>query len=261
MGEFRYAIALALLVVVAPQGVAAQTAAPAKDVQDPRDPICRVIESVARANALPIEFFTRVIWQESRFRPDVIGPVTRSGERAEGIAQFMPATAAERSLVEPFNPDEALPKSGEFLAELRDEFGNLGLAAAAYNAGPPRVRDFIAGSRDLPAETRNYVVAVTGRPVDDWLKPAAGTSIARITSDRPVRSATTSCHDLVALLERTPNPLTTLWHGRNVPGWCRALHHPDTSICGPVHLMMPADTATSPTIPRSHVRLFKTSSR
>ena len=62
----------------------------------------------------------------------------------------MPGTAAERGPFEPFNPVEALPKSGEFLAELRDEFGNLGLAAAAYNAGPQRLRDFLAGLRDLP---------------------------------------------------------------------------------------------------------------
>jgi soluble lytic murein transglycosylase-like protein len=43
---------------------------------------------------LPVEFFARLIWQESRLRPDAIGPVTRSGKRAQGIAQFMPATAA-----------------------------------------------------------------------------------------------------------------------------------------------------------------------
>jgi hypothetical protein len=260
MGEFRFVVALALLVVAGPQGATAQTAAPAKEVPDPHDPICHLIESVARANALPIEFFTRVIWQESRFQPDVVGPLTRSGERAEGIAQFMPATAAEHSLVEPFNPDEALPKSGEFLAELRAEFGNLGLAAAAYNAGPPRVREFIAGSRDLPVETHNYVIAVTGRPVEDWVKPAAGTSIARMTSDRPAGSATTNCHDLVALLVRTPNPLITLWRGRNVPSWCGGLHYPDTSICGPVHLITSAVTASS-AVPRSHVHLSKTSSR
>ena len=84
----------------------------------------------------------------------------------------MPGTAAERSLLDPFNPVEALPKSAAFLAELRDRFGNLGLAAAAYNAGPQRVRDFVAGSRGLPAETRNYVLAVTGHPIEEWLKPA-----------------------------------------------------------------------------------------
>jgi soluble lytic murein transglycosylase-like protein len=60
-------------------------------------------------------------------------PVTRSGQRAQGIAQFMPGTAAERGLGEPFNAVEVLSKSAEFLVELRDQFGNLGLAAAAYN--------------------------------------------------------------------------------------------------------------------------------
>ena len=77
--------------------------------------------------------------------PDARGPVTRSGHRAEGIAQFMPYTADERGLLDPFNPVAALPKAAEFLRELRAEFGNLGLAAAAYNAGPGRVRRVLDG--------------------------------------------------------------------------------------------------------------------
>ena len=114
-----------------------------------------MIESAARAHDLPVEFFARVIWQESRFRADAVGPVTRSGARARGIAQFMPGTAAERQLLDPFDPVQALPKSAEFLNELRQQFGNLGLAAAAYNAGPRRVREWLAGSGPMPAETRN----------------------------------------------------------------------------------------------------------
>src|SRR4051794_13084273 len=106
--------------------------------------ICRAIEAAARAQGLPFGFFARLIWQESRFRHDAVGPVTRSGLRAEGIAQFMPYTAAERLLLDPFDPAQALPKSAEFLKELLAEFGNLGFAAAAYNAGPQRVRDWIA---------------------------------------------------------------------------------------------------------------------
>src|SRR5271163_2396221 len=66
--------------------------------------ICLVIEAAAAANGLPLEFFARVIWQESRFRADAVGPVTRSGLRARGIAQFMPVTAAERLLHDPFDP-------------------------------------------------------------------------------------------------------------------------------------------------------------
>ena len=107
--------------------------------------LCPLIQSVAAQNELPVEFFARLIWQESRLRPDAVGPVTRSGKRAQGIAQFMPATAAERFLLDAFDPAQALPKSAEFLRELRGKFGNLGLAAAAYNAGPQRVQDWLSG--------------------------------------------------------------------------------------------------------------------
>jgi hypothetical protein len=122
---------------------------------------------------LPIEFFVRVIWQESRLRPDAVGPMTRSGWQAQGIAQFVPPTAAERFLVDPFDPAQALPKSAEFLRELRDQFGNLGLAAAAYNAGGQRVRDWFAGRRQLPSETQAYVRIVTGRSAEEWIRPGS----------------------------------------------------------------------------------------
>src|SRR6202165_5866750 len=114
----------------------AQKAADNARDSDTREAMCLMIESAARANDLPLEFFARVIWQESRFQSDAVGPPTRSGRRAQGIAQFMPGTASERRLLDPFDPVQALPKSAEFLNELRKPFGHLGLAAAAYNAGP-----------------------------------------------------------------------------------------------------------------------------
>jgi Transglycosylase SLT domain len=132
--------------------------------------ICQAIASAATANRLPLEFFVRVIWQESRFKADAVGPLTRGGQRAQGIAQFMPATAAERLLHNPFDPAEALTKSAAFLRELQDQFGNLGLAAAAYNAGPQRVRDWLVGKRFLPAETETYVRRVTGRSAQQWAR-------------------------------------------------------------------------------------------
>jgi len=161
-----------------------------------------MIESAARANGLPLEFFARVIWQESRFQSDAVGPVTRSGQRAQGIAQFMPGTASERRLLDPFDPVQALPKSAEFLSELRSQFGNLGLAAAAYNAGPRRVQEWLAGTGPMPQETRNYVVAITGSTVDDW----AGASK---TSKPPDRAPNASCRELMAMLRRAPNPFVT----------------------------------------------------
>jgi hypothetical protein len=133
--------------------------------------LCRTIASAAAQNDLPFEFFSRIIWQESRFNSGAIGPVTRGGQRAQGIAQFMPATALERSLSDPFDPFEALPKSAEFLRELRTQFGNLGFAAAAYNAGPQRVRDWLDGKRTLPPETQAYVRKVTGHSAQEWMLP------------------------------------------------------------------------------------------
>jgi hypothetical protein len=170
---------------------------PAAAQANTREAICLMIESAAKAHDLPLEFFARVIWQESRFQPGAIGPVTRSGQRAQGIAQFMPGTASERRLLDPFDPVQALPKSAEFLAELRQRFGNLGLAAAAYNAGPRRVQEWIAGIGPMPLETRNYVLAITGATVDDWASGAKA-KLAEMPSPR-------DCRALMALLDRAPN--------------------------------------------------------
>jgi soluble lytic murein transglycosylase-like protein len=94
------------------------------------DAICAALDRSASQNDLPLDFFTRLIWQESRFNPF---SVSRAGAR--GIAQFMPGTAHRIGLSDPFDPIEALPKSAELLRDLRTKFGNLGLAAAAHNAG------------------------------------------------------------------------------------------------------------------------------
>jgi hypothetical protein len=96
---------------------------------------------------------------------------------AQGIAQFMPRVAAERGLVDPFDPSQALLESAKFLGELRMRFGNLGLAAAAYNAGTRRVQDWLSKRGSLPKQTQDYVQVITGRPVADWAPPALATSI------------------------------------------------------------------------------------
>jgi soluble lytic murein transglycosylase-like protein len=165
-----------------------------------QDSICLMIESAARDHGLPVDFFARVIWRESRFKPDAVGPVTRGGERAQGIAQFMPGTAAERRLLDPLDPVQALPKSAEFLQQLRTQFGNLGLAAAAYNAGPRRVREWLDGTGPMPQETRNYVLAITGMSVEEWAAPQAKPSAK--ADEKQGRG----CGELMALLKRAPNP-------------------------------------------------------
>jgi hypothetical protein len=142
---------------------AALTPASAQQSETIDQALCRMIEGAAAAHGLPAGFFTRLIWQESSFRPNVT-----SGAGAQGVAQFMPGTAAERGLGDPFDPEQAIPKSAELLADLRQRFGNLGLAAAAYNGGPARVEAWLEGRGGLPGETRNYVSVITGRTAEDW---------------------------------------------------------------------------------------------
>jgi hypothetical protein len=194
-----------------PRAAPVQKPADAARESDTREAMCLMIESAAKASDLPLEFFARVIWQESRFRSDAVGPMTRRGQRAQGIAQFMPGTASERGLLAPFNPVQALPKSAEFLAELRDQFGNLGLAAAAYNAGPRRVQEWLAGSGGMPQETRSYVLAITGSAIEDWARAGKG-------GKAPERMPTSSCRELMALLKQAPSPFVTELEQRIVLG-------------------------------------------
>jgi hypothetical protein len=151
--------------------------------------VCRVVESAAGLTGIPVALLTRLVWLESRFRPDTTSPAG-----AQGIAQFMPATAAERGLANPFDPEQAIPRAAEFLADLDLRFGNIGLAVAAYNAGPNRVQNWLAGTSLLPAETRAYVQALTGRTAQDW----ATERDLRERAEHPIGG--TSCAETVASL-------------------------------------------------------------
>jgi hypothetical protein len=137
------------------------------NLADPKDrqsaPNCQVLMDAAAAHNLPPDFFVRLIRQESNFDPSSV-----SHKGAQGIAQFMPGTARWRGLADPFEPQQALQESARWLRELREQFGNLGLAAAAYNAGPRRVQEWLGGRGNLPGETRAYVRIITGRSAEEW---------------------------------------------------------------------------------------------
>jgi Transglycosylase SLT domain len=161
-----------------PNAVAAPVPAVARATS--ADTICATLDRSAGQNGLPLDFFTRLIWQESRFNPF---SVSHAG--AQGIAQFMPGTARLVGLINPFDPIQALPKSAALLRELRAQFGNLGLAAAAYNAGPKRIEDWLANRKPLPQETKAYVRIITGRSAQEWTSPEAGTFDAAPAAPAP----------------------------------------------------------------------------
>src|SRR5262249_28640280 len=146
------------------------------------DLLCDTLAASAQQSGLPTSFFSNLIWQESRF---VLRAVSPAG--ALGIAQFMPRTAAAVGLTNPFDPRMALPASARLLGSLFRRFGNLGLAAAAYNAGEARVSNWLSNKSGLPQETRNYVLAITGLPVEHWKAAAQGLQSFKLAKRMPCR--------------------------------------------------------------------------
>jgi Transglycosylase SLT domain len=152
-----------------------------------RQEICETLADAARQNDLPAPFLIRLLYQESSFR---LGAISSAG--ALGIAQFMPETATDRRLDNPFDAVQAIPASARLLHDLYLKFGNLGLAAAAYNAGPKRIQDWLAKRGSLPPETQNYVKTVTGWPAETWATAQAGSPGLKLPQDAP-------CHEVGGL--------------------------------------------------------------
>ena len=166
----------------------------------------------AERHSLPTNFFLRLIRQESGFNRNSVSPAG-----AMGIAQFMPQTARERGLKNPFNPEEALPKSAELLKDLWGEFGSLGLAAAAYNAGPQRVHDWLSGRSSLPLETRHYVKAITGEWPDAWASSVHPIPNFTIDSWSRIPRKPRGGWELAMIPESTRDLLAYSAFGRHVP--------------------------------------------
>ena len=192
--RMRRALALiAGLVILGPI-----TTAAAQQRPEVHQAICRIIDEAAAANKLPPAFLTRILWQESRFRADAI-----SAAGAAGVAQFMPKTAVERGLGDPLSVGPAIGEAGRLLAELKARFGNLGLAAAGYNAGAARIASWLHAQSTLPVETRRLVLAVTSQSADDW---AVGKAPSALGDDR-------TCLAVMADLAHSPRnrPAEPAW--------------------------------------------------
>jgi hypothetical protein len=95
------------------------------------------------------------LYAESGFNPFVVSPAG-----AQGIAQFMPGTAAGIGLRDPFDPDQAIDAQAHLMRDLLRQFGAVPLALAAYNAGPAPVQ--ACGCVPAIPETRGYVARILG---------------------------------------------------------------------------------------------------
>ncbi len=157
--------------------------------------VCDLIETHAKRHGLPSDFFARLIWKESRFDPDAVSPAG-----AEGIAQFMPGTAAMRGLADPFDMEQAIPASARYLGELKSGFGNLGLAAAAYNAGENRVARWLSSGGFLPLETEDYVLDIMGEPADNFSERSYAGTVHPLD---PKTSFAVACRNLPVIMSTT----------------------------------------------------------
>lgn len=96
----------------------------------------------ARQNGLDWRLLASLMYEESRFDPDAVGP----GGSA-GLFQFMPFTWRELGVEDPHHPGEAIEAGARYLSSLMDKFSQLDLpdrvamAIASYNVGPRHVFD------------------------------------------------------------------------------------------------------------------------
>lgn len=115
------------------------------------------VDYAAAAAGIPPRLVAAVASVESAWNP---GAVSSAG--AIGLMQLMPRTAAELS-VNPWEPAANLLGGATYLRRQLDRFDDVGLALAAYNAGPTRVEALMNAARPLPAETSAYVERVLAR--------------------------------------------------------------------------------------------------
>ncbi|MDQ5809056.1 MAG: transglycosylase SLT domain-containing protein, partial [Actinomycetota bacterium] len=95
------------------------------------------------------------LYAESNFNPFATSPAG-----AQGIAQFMPGTAAAMGLRDPFDAEQAIDAQAHLMRDLLRQFGSVPLALAAYNAGPAPVQ--ACGCIPPYPETRGYVARILG---------------------------------------------------------------------------------------------------
>jgi peptidoglycan DL-endopeptidase CwlO len=115
-------------------------------------PYADLFTRAASRHGVDASLLAAVASKESNFDSRAVSPAG-----AQGLMQFMPATAAGLG-VNPLDPGSAIDGAARYLSSLTRQFGSTDLAPAAYNAGPGTVRRY-GGIPPYP-ETQNYVRSV-----------------------------------------------------------------------------------------------------
>lgn len=115
------------------------------------------IDAAEGQNGIPPLLLARLLYQESRFRADVIDGRVRSSAGALGVAQIVPRFHPG---VDPLEPHAAIWYAAQYLADNKRRFGSWAKALAAYNFGPTALSRVAASPNWLkftPTETQRYV--------------------------------------------------------------------------------------------------------
>jgi soluble lytic murein transglycosylase-like protein len=157
--------ALAAAILSAPSvAVSAQPAVTTAEHEPAIDRWGAYIREASERFAIPDSWIRRVIRSESGGRTMLAGRPITSSAGAMGLMQLMPPTWAEmrskyRLGSDPHDPRDNILAGTAYLRAMYDRFGYPGLFAA-YNAGPGRYREHLAGGRPLPAETVAYLAGI-----------------------------------------------------------------------------------------------------
>ena len=147
------------------QGATGQSAPAAPDSLQP------IIASNATKYGVDPDLLTRQLHKESGFQNL---PANKAG--ATGIAQFVPSTAKQYG-IDPTDVGQSVEGQAHYMSDLSKQFGNSGLALAAYNWGPGNVSKWLKSGADpkkLPDETSDYVRTVSGQPIKAGYRTSSG---------------------------------------------------------------------------------------
>ena len=120
-------------------------------------------EAAQKYPNVPEALIKAVIDQESQGKVDAVGPMTKYGQ-AKGLMQLIPGTASDMGVSDPFDPQQNIMGGTRYLSQMISQYnGNIENGLGAYNAGPGNYNQYLAGKKNLPAETQKYIPEVMGK--------------------------------------------------------------------------------------------------
>lgn len=189
------------------QNASAPAAAPVTSIGDRGDTIkahLPELQEASRISGFPISLIAATIHQESGWDPNIV-----SGVGAQGLAQFMPGTwVSFGGGGDPFNPHDAIPAMGRYMAYLKTTLRNAGVdgdeidnVLRAYNAGPGAVMRRTGGYNTdenngyapaIRAHWQQYQTLIKDLGIDDYPTGAEKPSLSNVAANKATPESTSS---------------------------------------------------------------------